>query len=95
MSPSEFGVLGALAVVYFGLRLTLRARVEQFLRQEVPGFGEVISDTPERGYGWRLDLMKRIDSGHRRGFVASFTLQSTLSSGHRLSTRPYLSLPFS
>jgi Fe-S cluster biogenesis protein NfuA len=38
--------------------VTLRAGVEQFLRQEVPGFGEVISDTPEGGYGWRFDLME-------------------------------------
>lgn len=38
--------------------LTLRAGVEQFLRREVPGFGEVISDTPEDGYGWRFDLME-------------------------------------
>jgi len=32
--------------------------VQRFLRQEVPGFGEVISDTPEDGYGWRFDLME-------------------------------------
>jgi Fe-S cluster biogenesis protein NfuA len=38
--------------------LTLRAAVEQVLRREVPGFGEVISDTPEGGYGWRFDLME-------------------------------------
>jgi Fe-S cluster biogenesis protein NfuA len=36
--------------------LTLQAGVQQFLRQEVPGFGDVISDTPEPGYGWRFDL---------------------------------------
>jgi Fe-S cluster biogenesis protein NfuA len=39
--------------------VTLRAGVEAFLRQEVPGFGDVISDTPEGGYGWRFDLMER------------------------------------
>jgi len=39
-------------------QLTLRAGVEQFLRREVPGFGDVISDTPEGGYGWRFDLME-------------------------------------
>jgi hypothetical protein len=32
--------------------------VEQFLRQEVPGFGEVIGDAPEGGYGWRFDPME-------------------------------------
>ena len=39
-------------------QVTLRTGVEQFPRQEVPGFGEVISDTPEGGYGWRFDLME-------------------------------------
>jgi Fe-S cluster biogenesis protein NfuA len=39
-------------------QVTLRTGVEQFLRQEVPGFGQVISDTPEGGYGWRFDLME-------------------------------------
>jgi hypothetical protein len=28
--------------------------VQQFLRQEVPGFGDVINDTPDAGYGWRF-----------------------------------------
>ncbi len=37
---------------------TLQEGVQRFLRQEVPGFGEVISDTPEGGYGWRFDLME-------------------------------------
>jgi hypothetical protein len=32
--------------------------VQRFLRQEVPGFGDVISDTPEEEYGWRFDLME-------------------------------------
>jgi hypothetical protein len=32
--------------------------VQRFLQHEVPGFGEVISDTPEDGYGWRFDLME-------------------------------------
>jgi len=37
---------------------TLQAGVQQLLRQEVPGFGEVINDTPDDGYGWRFDLME-------------------------------------
>jgi hypothetical protein len=32
--------------------------VQKFLRREVPGFGEVIGDTPEDGYGWRFDLVE-------------------------------------
>ncbi len=39
-------------------QFTLQDGVQRFLRQEVPGFGEVISDTPEGGYGWRFDLME-------------------------------------
>ena len=39
-------------------QFTLQDGVQRFLRQEVPGFGEVISDTPEDGYGWRFDLME-------------------------------------
>ena len=38
--------------------LTLQEGVQRFLRQEVPGFGEVINDTPDDGYGWRFDLME-------------------------------------
>jgi len=38
--------------------LTLQAGVQRLLRQEVPGFGEVINDTPDDGYGWRFDLME-------------------------------------
>jgi len=30
--------------------------VQQFLRQAVPGFGDVIHDTPDGGSGWRFDL---------------------------------------
>jgi Fe-S cluster biogenesis protein NfuA len=37
---------------------TLQAGVQEFLRREVPGFGEVIDDTPDDGYGWRFDLME-------------------------------------
>lgn len=37
---------------------TLQAGVQEFLRQEVPGFGDVIDDTPDDGYGWRFDLME-------------------------------------
>jgi Fe-S cluster biogenesis protein NfuA len=36
--------------------LTLQAAVQRLLREEVPGFGEVIDETPEDGYGWRFDL---------------------------------------
>jgi hypothetical protein len=32
--------------------------VQQFLRQEVSGFGDVINDTPDERYGWRFDLME-------------------------------------
>jgi len=39
-------------------RFTLQAGVQEFLRQEVPGFGDVIDDTPDDGYGWRFDLME-------------------------------------
>jgi Fe-S cluster biogenesis protein NfuA len=37
---------------------TLQDGVQQFLRHEVPGFGEVIDDSSEGGYGWRFDLME-------------------------------------
>jgi len=37
---------------------TLQAGVQEFLRQEIPGFGDVIDDTPDDGYGWRFDLME-------------------------------------
>jgi Fe-S cluster biogenesis protein NfuA len=36
--------------------LTLRAGVQQFLRQAVPGFGDVIHDTPDGGADRRFDL---------------------------------------
>jgi Fe-S cluster biogenesis protein NfuA len=39
-------------------QFTLQEGVQRFLRREVPGFGEVISDPPEDGYGWRFDLME-------------------------------------
>ncbi|MBI2000095.1 MAG: NifU family protein [candidate division NC10 bacterium] len=39
-------------------RFTLQAGVQEFLRREVPGFGAVIDDTPDGGYGWRHDLME-------------------------------------
>ena len=39
-------------------QFTLQAGVQEFLRREVPGFGEVIDDTPDGGYGWRHDLME-------------------------------------
>ncbi len=39
-------------------QFTLQEGVQRFLRQEIPDFGEVISDTPEGGYGWRFDLME-------------------------------------
>jgi len=38
--------------------LTLQAGVQRLLRQEVPGFGEVIDETPEDGTGWRFDRME-------------------------------------
>jgi Fe-S cluster biogenesis protein NfuA len=38
--------------------MTLQAGVQQFLRQEVAGFGEVINDATDDGYGWRFDLME-------------------------------------
>jgi hypothetical protein len=31
--------------------------VQELLRQEVPGFGDVIHDTPDGGSDWRFDLM--------------------------------------
>ena len=39
-------------------QITLQTGVQEFLRQEVPGFGDVIDDTPDDGYGWRFDLME-------------------------------------
>jgi Fe-S cluster biogenesis protein NfuA len=41
-----------------GAQAALQAGVQEFLRQEVPGFGDVIDDTPDDGYGWRFDLME-------------------------------------